>query len=303
MDQLLPDLATGSLDTARDMLRALSASTPQTLLFEGGTESQRLQLGQYWAMLVNCPSALSTSGKKRPCLACTVCKQIAAYEYADLLVYDGRISNAQDEENPGHIRSLRMDNIRDLKISIGASPHGNGKRVVLLQGMSPTREEAMNSLLKVLEEPSPSTLFVLLTSQREEILPTLVSRSIVLTLPWTNSQLSPAKDVHLLDDFALFLQNGSSFMDKIIQKGQLDQQSASALLLECQKSLVRQMGGGKCESLLDKSFKSIAENSESADLVHVWLNEAHQMLKATVNPQRVIEAIAYRLYELVQSRH
>ena len=76
-----------------------------------------------------------------------------------------------------------MDNVRGLKSVISDPPHNPGFRVVILAGIETTRTEAANALLKALEEPSPSTLFVLLTPQREQILPTLVSRSFYFTLP------------------------------------------------------------------------------------------------------------------------
>ena len=76
-----------------------------------------------------------------------------------------------------------MQRVRELKSRLRDAPHGQGRRVVLLMGLSLNRDEAANALLKALEEPSPTTVFVLLAPQREQLLPTLVSRSFCLTLP------------------------------------------------------------------------------------------------------------------------
>lgn len=305
MPDLLPAIAIPQLRRLRDALHCLGAQPPQTLLFEGGTETQRLQLGQYWAMTVNCPTALAsreTGQTPSPCLECPSCRQIAACDFADMQIFDGRITNAQDEDNPGPIRSLRMDNIRELKIAMGASPNGNGKRVVLLQGMSPTREEAMNSLLKVLEEPSNSTIFVLLTSQRSQILPTLVSRSMVLTLPWTDCLSNMASGDELLGELAFFLRSGTGFLDKISSRGVLDMDLAGNLLLECQKALARIVGKKEKNLPIDQALRPLGNDPDGLLLAHAWCNEAHGMLQATVNPQRVMEAFSCRLFELLRMR-
>lgn len=304
MSSLLPALEDARLDNIIHSLRILSANQPQSLLFEGGTEAQRLQLGQYWAMLANCPSALSkiqAGEKPKPCLSCAICRKISAFEYSDLFVYDGRISNTEDEDNPGHIRSLRMENIRRLKVILGSPPNGAGKRLVIVQGMLGTREEAMNSLLKILEEPSKSTLFLLLTSQRDQILPTLLSRSICLTLPWRDCLSSPPSDLELLGELAFFFQNGTGFLDKILRKGSLDPDSAGELLSECQKALARVIAGKALETPLDRSLAPLASLHDSLALAFSWLNEAHVLLKAAVSPARVMEALSCRIYELLHS--
>lgn len=304
MPSILPALEDAQLDRLIHSLQVLSANQPQSILFEGGSEAQRLQLGQYWAMLANCPTALSQqqAGKQpKPCLSCSICRKISAFEYSDLFVYDGRISNTDDEENPGLVRSLRMENIRDLKVILGSPPNGDGKRLVIIQGMLGTREEAMNSLLKILEEPSKSTLFVLLTSQRDQILPTLLSRSICLTLPWRDCLSSLSPDMELLKELALFFQNGTGFLDKIGRKGLLDNGSAGELLLECQKALARIMAGKALDMPLDKSLSPLINIPSSLSLAFTWLNEAHMLLKATVSPARVMEALACRIFGLLHS--
>lgn len=302
MSSLLPALENAGLDKIHHSLHILGGNPPQSLLLEGGTESQRLQMGQYWAMLTNCPSALSQKDageEAKPCLSCSICRKISALEFSDLFVYDGRISNSEDEDNPGLIRSLRMENIRKLKVILGSPPNGDGSRLVIIQGMTSAREEAMNSLLKILEEPSKSTLFVLLTSQRDQILPTLLSRSICLTLPWQDCFSSSAADSLLLEELSLFFNNGTGFLDKILQKGSLDPISAANLLLECQKALSRIMSGKTLNTALDNSLSFLADKYESLALAFAWLNEAHMLLKATVSPARVMEAFACRLYELL----
>lgn len=288
----------GNMEKARAALGILAKKPPQSLLIEGGSEALRLEAGQYWAMAANCPAALS--GKQSaPCLSCPVCRQIAAMEFPDLYVFDGEISNTEDMENPGRVRALRMENIRNLKVVLGSAPRGEGRRVVIIMGMTAAREEAMNSLLKILEEPSESTLFVLLASQRERILPTLVSRSFCLALPRSDCFSLPDQDIPLTADLAVFLRSGSSFLDKIVQKGAVDASLAASLILECQKALARAMTGRGGLNPLDQILEAVANDARAFSQACAWMDEAHALLQAGVNPVRALEAFSVRLRELL----
>lgn len=285
----------------RANLENLAVMPPQTLLIEGGTEQGRLDMALFWAKTANCPSALAnkTPGPASPCLNCAVCQQIQANEYLDLIVYDGRIPNRQDEEKPAPVRALRMENVRDLKSLTATAPHGTGKRVAIFQGMSQTREEAMNSLLKTLEEPTPHTLFVLLAPQRQQLLPTLVSRSFCVALPWNDCfTLEPdLADWEL--SLAQFLINGSDFLERISVKGAVDATLGARIFLACQRAIVRVLGGHNTGAL-DRALAPLAANQKKAAIASRWLNDAQELLIAAVTPARALEAFATRLFVLLK---
>ncbi len=295
----------GAMEQLRSRLDLLARRPPSVLLLEGGNEKERMDMGLYWAMALNCTSAreLSQQGQPaKPCGTCRVCRQIANNEYMDLHIFDGRITNKQDEEKPGPVRALRMENIRELKANLGVRPHGNGKRVAILQGMGSTREEALNSLLKTLEEPGENTVFVLLSPQRAQILPTLVSRSICLTLPWTSSK-STKKELNPQESsLAEFLGSGNGFMDKIAGKGAFDATMAAQLLVCCQQSLARATAGANDTSKpLDNIFVRIAGNAAWIAKLCLWLAEAQDMLSYNVSPARIWEALASRIFILLRN--
>lgn len=276
-------------------LDGLARTRPQTLLLEGGTEQQRYSMALYWAQLANC---VDPSENETPCGECLPCRQIAANEFMDLLIYDGRISNKADDEKPGPIRALRIENMRALKALTGTAPHGRGKRVAVFQGISQLREEALNSLLKTLEEPSSHTLFVLLTPQRQQLLPTLVSRSLCMTLPWTGSSNLVCAEPELESSLAHFLGTGRGFLDKIAAKGALDADGAASLLMACQASLVRCLAGCGRDGL-DTALEPVARHPSAASNLGCWIADAQRMLGASVTPARVIEGFASRLYGLL----
>ena len=274
----------------RAVLDRLAANPPQTLLLEGAGIGKRLETALYWARALNCPQG------QPPCGQCAVCRQIEGMEHFDVFVYDGRISNKADEENPGRIRALNMENIQNLKSVLGTSPRGGGKRVAIFQGMTQTREEAMNSLLKTLEEPADGNCFVLLTPQRDQILPTLVSRAFCLTLPWTSGEETSQDAANLERELADFLQNGSCFLSRIGNKGGLDAAQAEGLILSCQKALAAAVKRQLVESPLFPAFAKISANPELVFKIGRWLGEAQEMLAAQVSPPRIWEALASRMF-------
>ena len=294
MDTLLPAIAHAAFDRLKAVLDNLGAAPPQVLLLEGGSEAQRMDTARYWAMRINCPTA-GTSGT--PCLACPSCQQIAAGEHLDLAAYDGRISNREDEENPGPVRAFNMERVRELKVRLRDAPHGQGRRVVLLMGLSLTRDEASNALLKALEEPSNTTVFVLLAPQREQLLPTLVSRSFCLTLPWPDCHADDPDMQPWEDALAQFLVQGQGFLDKVAGKGAIDASGATRLLLCCQKAMSRILSGRHNPARpLDAALVLLHGKGRAAACQ--WFAEAQEALNYGVTPARVLETLAARLFAL-----
>ena len=294
MDTLLPAIANAAFDRLKAVLDNLGAAPPQVLLLEGGSEAQRLDTARYWAMRINCPTADTTGA---PCLACPSCQQIAAGEHLDLAAYDGRISNREDEENPGPVRAFNMERVRELKVRLRDAPHGQGRRVVLLMGLSLTRDEASNALLKALEEPSKTTVFVLLAPQREQLLPTLVSRSFCLTLPWPDCHADDPEMQPWEDALAQFLVQGQGFLDKIAGKGAIDASGATRLLLCCQKAMSRILSGRHNPARpLDAALVLLHGKGRAAACQ--WFAEAQEALNYGVTPARVLETLAARLFAL-----
>lgn len=285
---------------AREALARLAVNAPQVLLLEGASEPGRLAFALYWAMSANCPRALAKARAgeaAEPCGDCPVCAQIAANEFTDLHIYDGRIGNKRDEDKPGPIRALSVDNARDLKRISGTAPRGAGKRVAIIQGMSQTREEALNCLLKTLEEPSETTLYVLLTPQRNQILPTLVSRSLCFTLPWRDSSSSDADLADWEAKIVAFMRGGDGLLEQVAAKGALDATLAGRLVLLCQKALARSLGNEGDEK---GAFATIAAAPARAALAMTWMNEAQTMLAANASPARVLEGLFSGLFVLAR---
>jgi DNA polymerase-3 subunit delta' len=73
-------------------------------------------------------------------------------------------------------QQIKISSIREVKRDISFVATEEGWRVVIISEAHQMGEEAANAFLKTLEEPSSRTLLILTTSQRERMLPTILSR-------------------------------------------------------------------------------------------------------------------------------
>jgi len=305
------------LESMRVALQHFYSSAPQCLLFEGGNEDQRLAMAYWWAALLNCTNITEIDNiSSAPCFTCANCLQVLNQCHKDVLVFDGRISNKDDLANQGSIRAFKMDNIRDLKSILANCPSNARRRVVILMGIELTRVEAANALLKALEEPSAYNVFVLLAAQREHLLPTLVSRSWVLTLPWNTSSL--AIDPNVLEwETALsnFLSppqtmgSGHGWLTKTSKKNALDARLAHMLIQCCQKALVEALvqSSNTTSPQVMENTKSSATSlttffssltAEQRFFVVGFLSQCQEALSYAVSPARVMDWLATQLYSL-----
>jgi len=73
-------------------------------------------------------------------------------------------------------KEIRIDQIRQLSGWFNTATHRQGWRVAVIYPALALNAMAANALLKVLEEPPPATVFLLVAEAPDQLLPTLVSR-------------------------------------------------------------------------------------------------------------------------------
>jgi DNA polymerase-3 subunit delta' len=72
--------------------------------------------------------------------------------------------------------SIRIEHIRALQRQLSYRPYESQRTVVIIDGCESLTPPAANALLKTLEEPSASTLLLLLTSKKDALPLTIISR-------------------------------------------------------------------------------------------------------------------------------
>ncbi|MDD8017030.1 MAG: hypothetical protein PHP42_01530 [Bacteroidota bacterium] len=71
---------------------------------------------------------------------------------------------------------IRINSIRSLKKESSLSSVEGGKKIFLIFDADAMNDAAANSLLKILEEPLPNTHFVITSSRKDQVKPTIISR-------------------------------------------------------------------------------------------------------------------------------
>lgn len=84
---------------------------------------------------------------------------------------------AADGEKKKASRQIRIGQIRELEAFFNIGSHRGGARVCIIEPAEAMNAVTANSLLKVLEEPSVSFYFIMVSHRWRSLLPTLLSRS------------------------------------------------------------------------------------------------------------------------------
>ena len=164
-------------------LQGLRARLPHALLLKGAQGIGKLDLALNFAQAMLCekPHADGTA-----CQECNSCHWFAQYSHPDFrLIQPDALSAEEGEEKPGGkkpSREISVDQIRDLSTFANLSAHCGGYRVVLIHPTEAMNNNAANSLLKTLEEPTDKLLFLLVTHKPQQLLPTILSRCLSFTV-------------------------------------------------------------------------------------------------------------------------
>ncbi len=269
------------LERPRNMLREWSARPPQLIHLEGGENAERVALALWWAALLNCEAGA-------PCLACPSCLRIGAGLAPDLIVLDGRQG------------SIKIDDVRALRPLLGEPPRFGRSRVIVMAEAQALGVEAANSLLKALEDPCRDTCFVFTVPQRERLLPTLVSRGWVVTLPWPDPGRDMPQAVREWEEaLAAFLSTGKGWFEHTSVKGAVDAHMAQQVVLAAQKALAAALGGRAAGPLARLWQGRDSQFLTSADDV---LARCHEALQAQVNPAYVLDCLASWLHTLLRAQ-
>jgi DNA polymerase III subunit delta' len=150
----------GQAGAIQTIARAISArKLAQAYLFSGPSGVGKASTALALAGALNC---LNSPGQG--CLECLSCQKIQRGLHPDLhvIVPDGVF--------------IKIDQVRALEQHLGFPPHEGRYRVIIIDGAEQLNPYAANALLKSVEEPRPSTVFILVSAATHRIVPTLISR-------------------------------------------------------------------------------------------------------------------------------
>jgi DNA polymerase-3 subunit delta' len=143
-------------DRAVDVLRRAAERPVHAYLLAGPAGSGLEDVARALAASLLCPNGGDGD--------CSVCRRVLA----------GRHPDSVEIEPEG--TSILREQAADIVESAVRSPFETDRKVIILFEAERMNETAENKLLKTFEEPPPTTVFVLVTSAPDELLPTVLSR-------------------------------------------------------------------------------------------------------------------------------
>src|ERR1700737_3803110 len=129
-------------------------------IFSGARGVGKTTAARILAKALNCVHGPTAT----PCGECDSCREIAAGTSLDVIEIDAA-------SNRG------IDQIRELREMVRYAPASSRSKVVILDEAHMVTGEASNALLKTLQEPPDRVIFVMATTQPEDLVDTIRSRS------------------------------------------------------------------------------------------------------------------------------
>ena len=149
-----------------------SGKIPHAILIEGESGLGKTTLAKYLCRAVLC------SDSNPPCGICRDCKLFESGNHPDIRVV---------EPQKGR-KTISVDQVREIISEAAVLPQQSAKRVFLIDDADALTPQAQNAVLKILEEPPASVVFILACVSRAALLQTVVSRCSILTLTSPDSE-------------------------------------------------------------------------------------------------------------------
>jgi len=142
-----------------DLLEQEVAAPAGAYLFVGASGVGKSKVARAFAAALVCPDAGAHDGE------CRVCRMVGAGTYPDVVLIA-----------PEERQSIGVDQARITIQKAMLRPVEAERKVFLLEEAGSMTEQAANSLLKTLEEPTATTVFLLVTESEDDLPITVASR-------------------------------------------------------------------------------------------------------------------------------
>ena len=143
-------------------------------IINGESGCGKKHIATLFAMAIQCEDK-----EKAPCRECRSCKQSLSGNHPDIIYVT--------HEKPN---SIGVEDIRtQLNNDIGIKPYSSQFKVYIIDEGEKMTPQAQNAILKTIEEPPSYAVILILTTNVEAMLPTIMSRCVVLNVRPVSDQL------------------------------------------------------------------------------------------------------------------
>ena len=160
----------------------LNQHLAHAFLFTGPRGVGKTTCARILAKTINC-EALTPEGEA--CDVCTSCKSFNAGASFNVHELDAASNNS-------------VDDIRDLTDQVRIGPQTGRYKIYIIDEVHMLSSSAFNAFLKTLEEPPAHAIFILATTEKHKILPTILSRCQIFDF----KRITPADIVLHLEEIA-----------------------------------------------------------------------------------------------------
>ena len=231
---------------------------------------------------------LCEKGGSEPCMSCHSCKQVMSGNHPDLIYVT--------HEKPG---SIGVDDVREqINDTIMIRPYSSYYKIYIVDEAEKMTVQAQNALLKTIEEPPAYAVIILITTNQEAFLPTILSRCVQM-------KLKPLKDFTIRNYLTQNLHIAEKDADicAAFARGNLGKAIHLALsdefreLFQKVMVLVKNVGTMDISMLLDCIREMREQNfdiGEVLDLMQLWYRDV-LMFKVTKDMNLLIFKDEYKM--------
>ena len=268
-------------------------------LISGNNGAPLLDVATFFAKSILCddPSPLA-------CNSCITCLRVDDGNYPDFFVFDG--SKA----------TIKKEAVTTIESAFEKKAFENkGIRVYVLHLIENMTIEAINSILKFLEEPGQKVYAFLTTNNENVILPTIISRCQVLRLKLIDKQIViktaleegvDKKDAELLSYFY----NDGELIKEVLE----DKESNNAFFTakECFEEIIQVIAEGETNDIIYQAQSNITNRIKTKEACLYFINMLVMAFEDAINIQNqknaflesyatILETLANKLSHLDES--
>ncbi|MBI5918355.1 MAG: DNA polymerase III subunit delta' [Nitrosomonadales bacterium] len=174
-------------------LLELRRRLPNALLLKGGQGIGKFDLALNFAQSLLCKQPQASG---HACGRCDSCHWFEQGSHPDFKLLQAEAASAEAESGDAESdkkkasKVIKIEQLRALEDFFNLSSHQGHHRVVVISPAETLHTAAANALLKTLEEPTAGLVFILVSHKPQQLLPTILSRCLAVSLTMPPSEIA-----------------------------------------------------------------------------------------------------------------